>query len=192
MFAFVLAAAVAATPADPCAYDRRKTLALDEQSFDQDLNGGWRVLEDKPQCELVAADLVRDYRNLHRGPMDWSLFWHEGQLRAGAGQTRAAIRLFEQARRPGMQTSWNLYVDGTIAFLRHDRTALQTVRDKLAALPRPADLKPLVFKGQSIAAPWPPNLNVLDGFIRCFNRSYDEAYGPRCTKPAMQVHVPAH
>jgi hypothetical protein len=27
---------------------------------------------------------------------------------------------------------------------------------------------------------WPPNLDVVDGFLNCFDKSYDEAYGAAC------------
>jgi hypothetical protein len=174
MFTFAFAAAIAAASIDnPCSYDRKSMLALDEEAFDQNLNSGWRVLELKPQCRLIAADLIRDYRNVHRGPMDWILFWHEGQLRAEAGQTRAANDLFDHARRPATQAEWNFYVDGTVAFLKHDRAALISARNALAALP-----------GRE-------NLNVLDGLLKCFRRSYDEAYAPPCTKPFKQIEIPA-
>jgi len=183
MLAFFLAAALIAAPsADPCAYDRQRLLALDEKAFDQDLRGGWRLLADNPRCYVAAADLIRDYREAHRST-DSTLFWHEGQLRASAGQTKAAIVLFEHSRKAHDASGWNFYVDGTIAFLRHDRRRLKAARDRLAALPKPADFHPVGPDGRPLPIKWPPNLNVLDGFLTCFDRSYDEAYGtPQCAK----------
>jgi hypothetical protein len=191
MFAFLLAAAVAAAPpSNPCAYDRERLLALDEHAFDQDMQGGWRTLAFKSQCSLVAADLLRDYRAAHHSTSS-ILLWHEGQLRADAGQTRAAIALFEKSRKGGEDADWNLYVDGTIAFLERDRPGLVTARNSLAALPRPADFKPTGPDGKPLNIAWPPNLNVLDGLLACFGRSYDKAYGnPRCMKPIGQIHLP--
>jgi hypothetical protein len=190
MFAILLAAALAAPAVDSCAYDRAQMRALDERSFDQDMDSGWRVLELKPQCRLIAADLIRDYRHRHHGPMQFMLFWHEGQLRAEAGQTEKAIGLFDHSRRAAEDVDWNLYVDGTVAFLKHDRDALQAARDKLAHLPRPAQLKPVLVNGQSVAVPWPPNLNVLDGLLKCFDQPYEQAYGPPCTQPLLRVETP--
>jgi hypothetical protein len=192
MFAFILAAAVAAAPpTNPCAYDRGRLLALDQNAFDQDLKGGWRVLAENPRCYVAAADLIRDYREAHHS-MDSILFWHEGQMRAEAGQSEAAIALFERSRAKNPDWfGWNFYVDGTVSFLRHDRAQLQAARDKLAALPRPADFHPIGPDGKPFQIKWPPNLNVLDGFLACFNSSYEKAYGSAtCTQPVAKVQVP--
>jgi hypothetical protein len=191
MFAIILAAALGAAPAaDPCAYDRNRLLALDENAFDQNLNGGWRVLAQNPQCELVAAELIRDYRQAHHSSA-FILFWHEGQLRADTGQTKEAIALFDQSRRKNDQSGWNFYVNGTIAFLNHDRQSLLKARQSLAALPRPADWAPFVFNGKPVELPWPENLNVLDGLLKCFDQPYQEAYNSEnCTRPIMKVQVP--
>ena len=180
----------AAAPATACAYDRDRLLSLDQNAFDQDLNGGWRALADKPGCRLAAADLLRDYRQAHHST-DRILFWHEGQLRAEAGQKEAALALFERSRAKEPDAfGWNLYVDGTIAFLHHDRAALQAARDKLAKVPEPANFHPVSPDRKPIQIKWPPNLNVLDGFLHCFDRSYDLAYGtPRCTQPMAKIQV---
>jgi len=169
---------------DPCAYDRAARLALDEHAFDQDMEGGWRALARDPRCHVAAADLLRDYRAAH-GNDHSILIWHEGQMRAMAGQAADAIALFDRARHPDPDGfGWNLYVDASIAFLRGDRPALIAARDALAALPRPADFAPRDPLGRAISVSWPPNLNIVDGFVACFGRSYREAYGtPRCAPP---------
>jgi hypothetical protein len=170
-----------ATPAPatgPCAVDRRAMLTLGMDAFDQDHQGGWRPLSERPGCEAVAADLIRDYREFMQNRMP-ILYWHEGQLRANLGQTEAAIRLMDQTRRAAGDERapwWNPYVDGTIAFLRGDRAALAAARDRLAAAVRPADMP--------ADRRWPPNLDVLDGLVRCFGRPYREAYGEVCRPPA--------
>jgi len=192
MFAFAIAVALAAAPpADPCSYDRDRLLSLEQNAFDQDLEGGWRTLANDPRCWITAADLLRDYRQAHHSTAS-ILFWHEGQMRANAGQTDAAIALFEQSRAKEPDPfGWNFYVDGTIAFLRHDRAALQTAHDKLAAVPKPADFHPIGRDGKPMEIKWPPNLNVLDGFLICFDRPYDLAYGAReCTQPLAKVSIP--
>ena len=38
--------------------------------------------------------------------------------------------------------------------------------------------------GQKFKMRWPPNIDVVDGLIHCFDRSYDEAYGSAC-RPAQ-------
>lgn len=155
-------------PSTPCAVDREAMMALGIDAFDQDMNGGWRPLAQRAECQDVAADLIRDYRAfiVDRTRL---LYWHEGQLRAGLGQTAAAIGLFEQARRPDSdEFGWNHYVDATIAFLRGDRPALLAARTRLAAMrPPPNRTEPM-------------NLGVVDGFVHCFGQPYREAYGTAC------------
>lgn len=173
------AAPPSASAAGSCAVDRDAMLALGMNAFDQNHEGGWRTLSERPGCKATAADLIREYREFmeDRIPI---LYWHEGQLRADLGQNEAAIRLMDRTRRASADERapwWNPYVDGTIAFLRGDRPALVAARARLAAARRPADWP----AGRA----WPPNLGVVDGLVTCFGRSYHDAYGtPACMPPA--------
>jgi hypothetical protein len=162
-----------------CEFDRGQMLALDQQAFDQDIQGGWRKLARNPKCLATAANLIREYREHHRSDAP-ILFWHEGQLRAELDQYSEAIALFEKSRKSkpdGM--GWNEYVDASIAFLRGDRAAFDAARNALAALPRPANFDLRDRDGREV--PWPMNLNVVDSLGRCFGRPYGEAYG-RCLR----------
>ena len=80
----------------PAPHDRAALLALSPADFDQDLEGGWRPLGEKPECAAIAADLLAAYRKARWGDLTQSElhtnYWHEGQLRAGLGQTQAATR----------------------------------------------------------------------------------------------------
>ncbi len=182
LFAFLLLAALQQPPAPSCAYDRGRLMALDQQAFDQDMQGGWRVLAREPACVGVAADLIRDYREAHHLSAT-ILYWHEGQMRAEAGQYEAAIALFDRSRHPEPDAfGWNIYVDASIAFLRADRPALLRARAALAALPRPADFEPRDPSGRPLNLTWPMNLHVVDALIRCFGQSYASAYA--CPAPA--------
>jgi hypothetical protein len=166
-------------------------LALDETRFDQDMSGGWRALASKPGCDLAAADLLRDYRQVHRNEAGL-LYWHEAQLRASAGQSKEAIALMERARKPAEadRAGWNLYVDATIAFLRKDRPALDNARSKLAAVQPPIgkDVPPVIdgfmevdmADGQKRKMRWPPNIDVVEGLANCFNKPYGDAYADQC------------
>lgn len=182
--------------ADPaCRHDRAAMLALDEDAFDQDLTGGWRALSNKG-CELAAADLIAAYRASHGGGRGVLSLWHEGQLRADAGQTARAIALFARSRKTRAEDAgwgWNLYVDGSLAFLRHDRPALRVARDRVAALPPPADLaRARGPDGKPATIRWPMNLNILDGLLRCFDRLYRIAYGDgACSTPMRKVTAPS-
>jgi hypothetical protein len=183
-----------------CVRDRAQLLALDEQQFDQDLTnggGGWRAVANQPGCEAAAADLIRDYRQAHRNP-PWILSWHEGQMRAFAGDYTQATALLRQARQPADQDDsfgWNPYVDATIAFLSRDRAAALEARSRLAAI-APVSGTPVTdgyitlqttngptLSGPTVKIKWPPNLDVVDGLIRCFDQPYKVAYGGACRSP---------
>jgi hypothetical protein len=170
------------SPPLACAYDREKMLSLDESRFDQDMNGGWRAVARDDRCRLVAADLIRDYREL-RGPHLWKLMaWHEGQLRAMAGDSQAAIPLLEQSRKyDGSSPAWNEYVDATIAFLKKDRPAFDAAYSALLADPKPEYWETSFgTKGKA----WPLNKRVVEGLGRCFDSSYEKAYGLCGDKPS--------
>lgn len=180
--------AQAPTPASAnCTYDRSALLALSEDKFDQDMAGGWRTLAATPGCDLVAADLLRDYRQAHANEAG-IMYWHEGQLRASAGQYAQAIPLLDHARRPpGDRNGWNPYVDATIAFLRRDKPALERARQALAAVPPPVGANVPEVKdgymeidlvgGEKRKVRWPLNIDVVEGLLKCFDKPYKEAYG---------------
>lgn len=178
----------------PCSYDRGAMLALSELSFDQDMTGGWRKLA-YAGCEAQAADLIRDWRAAHAAePLRNRAvsFWHEGQLRANLGQTQRAIALFSRSRKTAQEDAgfgWNHYVDGSIAFLRGDRTAFDAAYDRLATTPRPAGLNMTGPDGKPVAVHWPMNLNVLAGLRSCWGQPYRRAYA--CAVPIKRVDIPA-
>ncbi|KTE77661.1 hypothetical protein [Sphingopyxis sp. A083] len=180
MFSIVLMVLATASPeASPkCSYDLRSTLLLDERAFDQDMNGGWRPLAAN-ECYFEAAELIQKWRESH-GAKDSTLYWHEGQMRASAGQYSQAVSLFEASRHPADQDrkwGWNLYVDGSIAFLKGDINALRSARDKLSVLPAPPELEDLKdINGNPSRVAWPMNLHVLDAFMRCWGQPYEVAY----------------
>lgn len=193
------ASAAPVLAAQECTYDEKALLALSEQAFDQDLSRGgqgWRALANVPGCELAAADLLAAYRRAHPDGSS-VLLWHEGQMRASAGQYDRAIPLLEAARKPQRDdgAGWNLYVDATIAFLRGENVALRKARDELSTLPYPpnAGLPPLrdgyiEFPAQpglpSMKMRWPPNIDAVERLVRCSDRPYRDAYGsPACGAP---------
>ena len=170
-----------------CGYDRAGMLALDYERFDQDRAEGWRPLADRPGCELAAAEALAAYRTENAGKIDdrqrRSLMWHEGQLRAAAGQTPTAIDLMDLSRVGEPYIENVLYAEATIAFLRGDRAALLKARATLAALPKPEGFDIAVAKAKErsgLTVTWPPNLEVVDRLVACFGRPYAEAYGQGC------------
>lgn len=178
-----LASALAIQAAPDCRRADDAMLALPLQAFDQTAEG-WRSL-DAEGCEAVAADAIVEYRRRNTDALKsedtGTLDWHEGQLRAAAGQTERAIAIFEA----GLDETDEVirpYRVGTIAFLRRDRAALEAAYRDLMSVPEPEqfarakaryeanypDLPPLT---------WPLNRNKLEGFLACFDRPYGEAYG---------------
>lgn len=184
--ALVLATLLQASSAqDLCAHDPAALIALTPEAFDQDMDGGWRPLAEKAECREAAADLLAAYRTAHWGDLDADElhlnYWHEGQVRASMGQTASAVRLLMAGVNPAADSGgFENYALGTIAFLQKDRSALQAARDRLAATPQPPEFAQAAARyraqyGGELA--WPLNLDILDGFLACFDRTYDEAYG---------------
>jgi len=170
-----------------CAPDAQIMLLQDYGTFDQ-TERGWRRV-DRPGCEAAAADLIARYRVLQAAllaaPEAQILRWHEGQIRAALGQDAAALALFVTTHdEEHPESPWNAYVDATIAFLKHDHEALVAARDRLAAPPPAPGFDAVAADflqrtGRTLR--WPPNLDVVEGLIACFDRPYREAYaGAAC------------
>ncbi len=171
-FLLLLSSAQAAEPqAVDCSYDLDAMLALELQQFDQDQKGGWRALSSKG-CHSEAAELIREWR-FHKRSHDNILYWHEGQLRAFAGQTQQAIDLFSLTYEPQEfdDFGWNHYVNGTIAYLVKNRDILDKSVERYKALELKKRAKQELDQEQ-----WPVNLRILIAFQKCFGKSYEEAY----------------
>ncbi len=169
-----------------CVANKFDYLRLDVETFEQDKQKGWRSVADKEGCLLSAAALMNEYRTVILEQQVDGLRWHEAQLRAAAGKTEQAIYLFSQTRKSDGPTSSNaLSRDATIAFLKHDHKALLSARDALAKVPKPEGYERGVeqFRKKYPDAPvpvWPLSLNVVDGFITCFDKPYKDAYNFEC------------
>ncbi len=179
-FTLILAAAAAQSS---CSYDAARLLALPFEQFDQDLTGGWRALKNSG-CPGAAAEVLRRYRNEHQPLTNGQrslLLWHEGQVLALTGNYARAIPLLLAGVPIEDKGDFTEYALGTVAFMRRDRAGLLVARARLAAVPKPAawiDTQTVMINGKPMSAtvPWPPNLNVLDGLIMCFDRPYSVAY----------------
>lgn len=172
---------------------------LSPKEFDQTVGEGWRVVGDKEGCERAGADLIAMYRDEKLAQDIAQLDWHEAQLRAASGDTEKAINLFRRnlsfKRKLAVEIGHQadvLYAEATIAYLERDRALLQAKRDELAATPKPEWYDALAAEhskrnAQAVAAmTWPSNLNVVDGFIACFDRPYREAYSFACQPQTPQ------
>ena len=160
-------------PAPACFHSRNEAealLQLDEDAFDQDLEGGWRTIAERNEgaCMVVAADLILDYIARHPGGLEreYLAHWHAGQMLALAGEDERALNQFRLSFRTRDVASmparmWNTYAGGTIAFMEGDRETLEEARDDLPTGPY-------------------TNRDVLTGLLNCFGEPYSVAYGSEC------------
>jgi hypothetical protein len=191
-FLVLLFVAVFAAPAqanDDCTMSsaRRETLlALPFKQFDQQQDNGWRPLY-ASKCYTEAALLLEEYVRRHpRTARDeYMLPFHTGQLFALAGEHAEAIQWMEKGYSNGKfdLINWNAFVDANVAFLKHDYEALLKQRNLINQEPPMAD-RPGVPKW---AVGKKMNLDVVDGYIACFESSYDVAYGDECRRQGEKL-----
>lgn len=172
-----------------CEFDKQAMLNLDFDSFDQTFGSGWRVVAGKEGCSLAAADLIRNYIELHQ-PGQKIIVFHEAQMRAKGGQTGRAISLFKKTRYDdgrSLAFGWNEYVDATIAFLEQDRESLLAARERLLSIPKPNSFRAVDRNGDPVEVEWPPNLSIINSFVACFEQPYKVAYGGCDLEEADQI-----
>lgn len=179
----LLAMLLASSPAsigapDKCQYDLSSYVGMNPIEFDQG-EDGWRYLASTEGCEREAAELIQKYLQYSENQLDEDirplLRWHRGQLLALSGNYAQAIPEMAASKKRATADidGWNLYVEGTIAFLENDRAALDRATFDLKALKRPTGYP----EGD---VDWPPNLSILGMLGKCFGSPYKKAYGGRC------------
>lgn len=158
-----------AVAAEDCAAIYRMRVKTDMartyDQFDQTENSGFRVLA-AMGCNKEAADLIEEYMRVNRSTGS-SLRWHVAQMRATAGDTKAAIRwaksvLTEKEDFAKDPFRWNDYVLATIAFLERDKKALLLHRNNVAAGKE-------AYFGNEL------NLRLLDSLVKHFDNDYKYA-----------------
>jgi hypothetical protein len=190
-------AAAAQAPQKPyaeCVKDPETYLAMSYPDFDQGVRPvagasrqewGWREIANQEGCETAAAILISQWRERHGASLDPRsqsfLAFHEGQMRATGGDYQTAIPLIEAGRGFFNDPAGQAYVDAMVAFLRSDRDALIAARERLLAVPEPANWAETqrAFKeqaGQDMK--WPLNIEATDSLVRCFGKPY--ADGGKC------------
>lgn len=139
--------------------------------FDQSENG-WRKL-DKQGLFLEAAELIASYVAANIKIIEaqnqvsiQTLYFHAGQEYACAGKKyyAKAISFFSMSHKS--KEGWDVYVDGTIAFLENDKKKLKQAANALKKLTK-TDAMQL------------SNANLLQEFLYSLeiNQSYLDAYG---------------
>ncbi len=193
------AAALTFAPQKPfaeCVPDPENYLAMSFQDFDQGVQAvpdgprkewGWREIAKQHGCETAVADLISQWRERNDAslnPLERSFIaFHEGQLRASGGDYAGALPLIEAGRVAFGDAAGQAYVDALAAFLRSDRDALIAARERLLAVPEPANWPELqrMFReqaGQEMR--WPRNIEATDRLLQCFGKPYsalDECAG---------------
>jgi len=171
-----------ATESTACALqpaDIEALLNLPFEKFDQQPGSGWRPLFDR-ECYAQAAAVLVAYLKRHPDLAErhYILPFHAGQMFAMAGDYDEAIAYMQRgySKIPSKTIDWNAFVAANIAFLRRDRAGLLEQRSRIDQQPALADTPgiPKAFVGKKM------NLDVVDGFIACFDRSYAVAYGDEC------------
>ncbi|MEM9939731.1 MAG: hypothetical protein AAF768_12845 [Pseudomonadota bacterium] len=166
--------------------ERAAMLELNVKGFDQTDGQGWRLIADR-ECYSEAAELIAEYRAQADDPN--IARHHQVQMHAAAEEREQAIILLDELiAEDKTNGEWaNVhYRRATRAFLASDLEMLQASRADLATLPAPKGFADAAerFKRDypNFPAPkWPPNLDVVDAFIACFDKSYNEAYsGETC------------
>jgi hypothetical protein len=175
-------------PYSECVKDPESYLALSQQAFDQGVRPvadgprqewGWREIARQEGCETAAADLIAQWRERHGASLDPRtrsfMAFHEGQVRAGGGDYPRAIPLIEEGRLFFSGPAGEAYVDALLAFLRSDRAALLAARERLLAVPEPANWPEMQRRYREQAGQemkWPQNIEATDKLVRCFGKPY--------------------
>ena len=148
--------------------DLGKFLKLDYQAFDQSPPvGGWRELENKGKEKQILA-LLDNYRKCKKGlkPDENATIWfHSGQAAAELGQYDDAIKRMQKSYDKTLEAEWHWtdFVDGSIAFLKHDLDGLKKARAHLAQIESDH-----------------PYVHELDKLIDCFDSKYKDV--PQCAQ----------
>lgn len=179
----LLALAPSAFADDLCSVDISALMNMAPQDFD-DGEEGWRQISDQEGCQSTAADVISTYRAKLKAH-EASLMHHEAQLRAATGETEQAITLLEGAISRTDDRTMVAYHKAEIAFLKQDYDALIAAREELSSVPKPEGFDEAIetfIKTYPDYPPpvWPANLNVVEGFIACFDETYTQAYSTAC------------
>jgi len=183
--AALAAAAFAAAPAfaEDCTIpdsERDALLGQDFHTFDQSPEG-WRQYA-RSGCNLLAGKLIERYLAESGPPANRRhlLHFHAGQTFAGAGRTERALGHFRQSFKEENDeiVDWNSYVRATIAFLERDRDTVEAMREKLRE-------QPVLTREAHPGLPehWigkRANIGVVEGFLACWNKPYQDAYASDC------------
>jgi hypothetical protein len=171
-------------PFAECVPDPAPYLALDWENFDQGVSPdgrawGWREVSSQQGCETAAGDLIDRWMATNGADLPRStrlfMLFHEGQVRAMGGDFVRGAELIEAGRGAWTQPEGEAYVDAILAFLRSDRSGLQAARERMLAVPAPANWANTqqAFLDKIGWEPrWPLNIESVDKLISCWGKGY--------------------
>lgn len=130
---------------------------------------------------LGAAKAMLDYLSVHSATLKpWqkeSLAFHIGHVYALAGKNKEAIHWFRKSM-AGHLLDNPAYVQGFIAFLQNDKSALLTDRHTIA------DMRPSLMQND--------DLREMDVMLEYFGEPFEAAWGAlNCHNPAAESHTAA-
>lgn len=160
---------------------REELLALSFKDFDQSKNG-WRQFQ-ASGCFEIIRDLLASYIQIHPEAKNkhYMLTFHTGQFYAFLGDYDIALKLFAESYsgRVSKWSNWDAFVDANIAFLEKNVEGLEDARDLISEQEVITKEKypsfPKGLFGRKI------NLDIVNGYLACLDKSYDEAYH-RCRR----------
>jgi hypothetical protein len=165
MSILALLAASAVTAAPACIVppaEKTAQLSLGYSAFDsRPGRHGWRNLAANG-CPESAIELLEAYLQGHRhelsGEQQREAAFHMGQTYALAGREAQSLPYFERAQSAAASAEWQTYVAATLAFLRRDRSALESAYAAYAAI-----------------SPGSMRLRIIAGLVACPAEPYAEA-----------------
>ena len=98
-----------------------------------------------------------------------TIIFHSGQIHADLGENEKALERFAKSYDDTLNSKyhWNLFVDGTIAFIKKDKSKLITARDEVEKAEKDH-----------------PYVKTLGNLIKCFGKPYKEV-GLGCEKGSV-------
>jgi hypothetical protein len=157
------------------AADKVANAKLSFDDFDQTGVGPatWRQLSNHG-CWAQAVEAAGDYlahARFARASQQRDVIFHIGQSLGIEGKYEEAALMIASAKSPdpaaGEALDWNTYLEGTWAFFKRDRAALERARARLIG---------------ELGAGNQLNGSVLSGLVNCFDRPYAIAYESACRK----------
>ena len=146
---------------------------LSPYEFDQS-DSGWRLLDAQGKY-LEAAKTIENYISLNTDSINvqnevslQTIYFHAGQEYAMAGPDHYDKAIHNLKKSFKSKAGWDIYVNGTIAFLGQDKNDLQKASDKLSVL---ANADPRLKNNALLLANFLQALNDNSSYATIYNKT---------------------